>query len=119
MNIAISLLVIAWVGTLVFKRYKAQAVLFLGGITLLVIAHIAGYGTILPPKQATGNFFFDIFELIRDLFSNRAAKLGLNIMAVAGFARYMDHIGASRALVHLAIRPLRGLKSPYIVLSAC
>ena len=28
-------------------------------------------------------------------------------MAVAGFARYMDHIGASRALVTLTIKPLK------------
>lgn len=119
MNIVISLFVIALVGTMVFKRYKAQAVLFLGGLILLFLAHFLGYGEILPAKKATGNFFFDAFELIRGLFSNRAAGLGLNIMAVAGFARYMDHIGASRALVTLTIQPLRALKSPYIVLSAC
>ncbi|WP_251440098.1 C4-dicarboxylate transporter DcuC [Veillonella intestinalis] len=118
-NILISVIVILWIGTLVFKRYKAQAVLFIGGMVLLALAYLLGYGTILGAKQATGNFIFDIFELIRILFSERAAKLGLNIMAVAGFARYMDHIGASRALVTLTIQPLRKLKSPYIVLSAC
>lgn len=119
MNIAISLVVILWVGLLVFKRYKAQAVLLLGGIILLLLSHLLGYGEIIPAKQSTGNFIFDIFEQIKNLFSSRAAKLGLNIMAVGGFARYMDHIGASRALVTLTIKPLRALKSPYIVLSAC
>lgn len=119
MNIAIAVLIVLWVAFLIFKKYKAQAVLFMGGITLLLIAYLAGYGTILPAKQSTGNFFFDIFELIKNLFSNRAAKLGLNIMAVGGFARYMDHIGASRALVELTIRPLKKLRSPYLVLSLC
>lgn len=119
MNIIISVIVILWIGTLVFKRYKAQAVLFIGGMVLLALAYLMGYGTILGAKQQTGNFIFDIYELIRILFSERAAKLGLNIMAVAGFARYMDHIGASRALVTLTIKPLKKLKSPYIVLSAC
>jgi DcuC family C4-dicarboxylate transporter len=38
-------------------------------------------------------------------------------MAVGGFARYMDHIGASKALVKLTIRPLLALRSPYIVMS--
>ena len=61
----------------------------------------------LNNKRVT--LFFDIYELIRILFSERAAKLGLNIMAVAGFARYMDHIGASRALVTLTIKPLKKL----------
>lgn len=119
MNIIISIIVILWIGILVFKRYKAQAVLFIGGMVLLALAYLMGYGTILGAKQQTGNFIFDIYELIRILFSERAAKLGLNIMAVAGFARYMDHIGASRALVTLTIKPLKKLKSPYIVLSAC
>lgn len=119
MNIIISVIVILWIGTLVFKRYKAQAVLFIGGMVLLALAYLMGYGTILGAKQQTGNFIFDIYELIRILFSERAAKLGLNIMAVAGFARYMDHIGASRALVTLTIKPLKKLKSPYLVLSAC
>lgn len=119
MNICIAILVIIWVGFLVFKRYQAQAVLFMGGLTLLALAYLLGYGSIIGAKQATGNFFFDMFNLIKGLFSNRAAGLGLNIMAVGGFARYMDHIGASRALVTLAIKPLKKIKSPYIVLSAC
>ncbi len=119
MNLLVALAITIWVGILVYKRYKAQAVLLLAGFILLTVAHLGGYGQILPPKQATGSFFFDLFELVKGLFSSRAAALGLNIMAVAGFARYMDHIGASRALVHIAIKPLRLIKSPYIVLSLC
>lgn len=119
MNIILAILVILWVGTLIFKKYKAQAVLFLGGIILMILAHLLGYGQILPTKEATGTFIFDIFQFISSVFSSRAARLGLNIMAVAGFARYMDHIGASRALVNLTIKPLMLLKSPYVVLSAC
>ncbi len=119
MNLLVALVVTLWVGFLVYKRYKAQAVLLLAGFILLAVAHLGGYGQILAPKQATGSFFFDMFELVNSIFSSRAAKLGLNIMAVAGFARYMDHIGASRALVHIAIKPLRVIKSPYLVLSLC
>jgi DcuC family C4-dicarboxylate transporter len=51
-------------------------------------------------------------------FSSRAGGLGLNIMAVAGFARYMDHIGASKALVRVTIAPLLMLRSPYLVMAA-
>ena len=49
--------------------------------------------------------------------SSRAAKLGLNIMCVGAFAKYMDAIGASRALVRMTIKPLLKLKSPYLVLA--
>ncbi len=119
MNIILAILITLLVGTMVFRRYKAQSVLFLGGIILMLLAVLLGYGHILGPKESTGNFFIDIFEFIRTIFSNRVAKLGLNIMAVAGFARYMEHIGASRALVNLTIKPLTMLKSPYVVLAAC
>ena len=76
-----------------------------------------GLGTILPAKESTGLMLFDAFEFIKKTFSSRAGGLGLNIMAVGGFARYMDHIGASKALVKLTIRPLLALRSPYIVMA--
>ena len=118
MGIVISLLVTFWVGYFIIKKYKAQAVLFIAGFALMFAAVGLGLGTILPAKQSTGFFIFDAFEFIKNTLSNRAAGLGLNIMAVAGFARYMDHIGASKALVHVTIKPLLLLKSPYIVMAA-
>ena len=45
------------------------------------------------------------------------AGLGLMIMAVTGFAKYMDHIGASASLVYMAMRPLQRLNAPYVVMS--
>ena len=120
MNILLAILVTVWVAYFIVKRYKPQTILFIGGMFLMLVSVIAGYGEIFPAgKGSTGSLLFDLFEFIRTVLSSRAAKLGLNIMAVAGFARYMDHIGASRALVNLTIQPLLRLKSPYLVLSAC
>ena len=119
-NIVLAILVTVWVAYFIVKRYKPQTILFIGGMFLMLVSVIAGYGEIFPAgKGSTGSLLFDLFEFIRTVLSSRAAKLGLNIMAVAGFARYMDHIGASRALVNLTIQPLLRLKSPYLVLSAC
>lgn len=53
---------------------------------------------------------------MRDLFSTRAADLGLMIMALMGFAHYMDHIGANEAVVRVVTKPLRALRSPYVLL---
>lgn len=119
MNLIFAAIVTVWAGWLIIKRYKAQTVLFMAGGIMLAGSAIMGYGTILPEGKGTGLMGFDLFELIRTLFSNRVAALGLNIMAVGGFARYMDKIGASNALVNLTISPLLKLKSPYIVMSAC
>lgn len=117
MGIVISALVTFWVGFLIYKKYKPQPVLFLGGMILMYIAVLCGYGTILPEKASTGSWFFDAFEFMRKTMSSNAAGLGLNIMSVGAFARYMDRIGASRSLVRLTIKPLLALKSPYLVLS--
>ena len=106
-----------WAGYFIVKKYKAQAVLFIAGFILMFAAVGLGLGTILPAKQSTGLILFDAFEFIKNTLSSRAAGLGLNIMAVAGFARYMDHIGASKALVHVTIKPLLYFKSPYLVMA--
>lgn len=116
MALAISFIVAFWVAYLIYKQYKPHVVLIMGGFLLMYIAVIMGYGVILNPKTSTGTLLFDTFEFMSQTLSSRAASLGLNIMCVGAFARYMDSIGASRALVKLTIRPLLRLKSPYLVL---
>ena len=117
MALVISLIVTFWVAYLIYKRYKPHVVLVIGGFALMYIAVLMGYGTILAPKASTGTLLFDTFEFMRKTLSSRAASLGLNIMCVGAFARYMDKIGASRALVRMTIKPLLKLKSPYLVLA--
>lgn len=117
LGLLIAIVVTAWVGILVFKNYKAQAILFLGGIILMAAALLLGTGPVIGAKQSTGFAWFDIFEFMRQTFSSRAAGLGLMIMSVAGFAKYMDHIGASKVLVYLSAKPLSKLRAPYVVLA--
>lgn len=105
-------IVVAW---LIIKRMKPQAVLFAGGIFLLAVAILMGY-PVLDAKKSTGLSWFDIFKFIEDVFSNRAAGIGLMIMTVGGFAKYMDYIGASRSLVYIVSKPLSMVKSPYVLL---
>lgn len=117
LGLLIAVAITIWVGILIFKNYKPQAILFLGGIILMACALILGTDQIIASKQSTGFVWFDMFEFIKQTFSSRAASLGLMIMAVAGFAKYMDHIGASKVLVYLAAKPLAKLKAPYVVLA--
>lgn len=117
MSLVISALVTFWVGLLIYKKFKPQTVLFIGGIALMYVAVFFGYGQILGAKETTGSVIFDAFEFIRMTFSSNVGKLGLAIMAVGAFSKYMDGIGASKALVRLTIKPLLALKSPYLVMS--
>ena len=118
LGVLISIIITIWVGFLITKKYKPQPVLFMAGMILMACAVALGLGKILPVKDSTGLLLFDMFEFIKKTFSSRAAGLGLNIMAVGGFARYMDHIGASKVLVKIAIKPLERLHAPYVVLAA-
>lgn len=116
-QVLIALLVIVLVARLILKGYKAEPVLFAAGLILMIFTLVFGWGAILPKGlKTTGITFFDTFEVMRDLFSTRAADLGLMIMALMGFAHYMDHIGANKAVVRVATRPLKALRSPYILL---
>lgn len=118
LGLIIALIVSGICGYGIFKKYKSQTVLLLGGIVMIGCAIILGIGgPIVPAKISTGSAWLDIFQFISDLISKRAAELGMMIMVVTGFARYMDKIGASRVLVHICIKPLRALKSPYLVMA--
>ena len=109
-------LVVAVCGYLIFKNFKAQAVLICGGFVMMACAIAFNFGPILSPKETTGVAWFDLFKFVDILTSKRTAELGLMIMVCAGFAKYMDKIGASKAMVSVAIKPLRYLRSPYLVL---
>ncbi|MCF0157178.1 MAG: C4-dicarboxylate transporter DcuC [Veillonella sp.] len=118
MNLLLCAIVIVITGSLVIKKFKAQTVLLLGGLIMMFGAYLLGYTTeFVEAKKSTGVLFFDAFEWINITTAKDAANLGLMIMTCTGFAKYMDHIGASSRLVTTAIRPLSKMKSPYLVLS--
>ena len=113
------LLVLVTVVYGIIKDYNPQAVLALAGMAIFSVAYWLGLHPILPAEKSTGFALFDLFEVFKGIFSYRAAGLGLTIMAVAGFATYMSHIGASQALVRVAVKPVAGIQSSYLMLAIC
>lgn len=104
----------------VLKGYKAQVVLIGGGIILMIAAILMNHSMPLTEADSTGSKWLDIFQFITNTFSSQSAGLGLKIMAIAGFAVYMHHIGASEALVKLLTRPLARIKHmPYFFMAMC
>ncbi len=116
MGTIIALIVIIWVIYMIIKKYLPQAILFTAGIVLLLAAYLLGTGAILDAKQSSGSAFLDIFHTIKVLLSSRVAGLGLMIMSIAGFAKYMEYVGASKSLFAVVAAPLKLIKSPYILL---
>ncbi|MDL2272585.1 C4-dicarboxylate transporter DcuC, partial [Desulfovibrio sp. OttesenSCG-928-I05] len=115
-GVLLGVVVLFITGYLILTKAKAQAVLLTSGILLMAMGAYLGTGTILD--KSTGSVLLDIYEKIRAILSSRGGGLGLSIMAVAGYARFMDKNGASRAMVRVLSAPLQKLSSPYLVMSA-
>ncbi|VBB05204.1 c4-dicarboxylate anaerobic carrier [Lucifera butyrica] len=116
MGIFITMLVVAWVIYMIVKKYYPQAVLLTAGIILLLATYFLGTNPVLPAKESSGSALLDIFHTIEVLLSSRVAGLGLTIMSIAGFAKYMEYIGASKALFAVVASPVKRIKSPYLLL---
>lgn len=105
-------------GLLITKKYNTQAVLFGTGLLMMLIGAFSGHVDFVPKGTASsGSVFVDFFLAIKAISSGTLAKLGLIIMAVGGFSKYMGHIGAANALVSIATKPLSMIKNPYIILA--
>jgi len=122
LEIIVTLPVVALVVYGILKGWYTQAVLIVAGFILLIAGWLIGNSPIIPDGSVGGVapsafWFFDLFEKLRGLFSATAANLGMNIMAVGGFAAYMSGLGASHALVRITTAPMNRLKSPYAVIA--
>ena len=118
MNILICLIIIAITGIFLMKRYQPQPILIGMGILMMYIAYEGNWiNTILDESQSTGVLVFDAMDIVRITTSENVVSLGLMIMTCAGYAKYMEHIGAGTRLAHTFIKPLYRLNRPYIVLA--
>jgi C4-dicarboxylate transporter, DcuC family len=106
----LSLIFIVVVAKLLLNKVYPHAVLLVSGLLMMGLALALSFEMPIL-KSPTGLGAFDLFALIKESFSSINAGVGLMIMAIGGFVAYTHKIGASNALVHLAMRPLRVLKS--------
>ena len=115
-GVILTLVAIGLVSYFVIKNYYPPIILLLLGLLLLFCAYLEGVPAVAP-KASTNFFAFDFAQAFTNLLKGRLPGLGLNIMAIAGFAVYMDRIGASKALVKLCVKPLKAIRSPYVLLA--
>lgn len=113
----LSLVFIVITARLLLKKFYPHAVLLVSGLAMLVIAFLLNMDMPLLSRP-TGFSGFDLFRYVKESFSETNAGVGLMIMAIGGFVAYSDHIGASKSLVFVALKPL-GLfkKRPYLAAS--
>ncbi|ABQ13194.1 anaerobic C4-dicarboxylate transporter DcuC [Dichelobacter nodosus] len=111
--ILIGTLAIFTVGYAIIKGYNAKGVLFTVGIITLLYAFALNKS---PVKESSGFFFHDISTYIYSLFEDRGGGLGLIIMILIGFSAYMSHVGANSVVIRVLSKPLKHIKSPYVLL---
>lgn len=116
MDLIIGLIAIVLVAYYIVKGYSATGVLMVGGLVLLFISVLMGHSILPEGVKSTGSTYFDILEYVKYLLGNRGGGLGLMIMVLCGFSVYMTHLGANDVVVKLVSKPLKNIRSPYILM---
>ena len=116
MDLIIGLIAIVLVAYYIVKGYSATGVLMFGGLVLLFISVLMGHSILPEGVKSTGSTYFDILEYVKYLLGNRGGGLGLMIMVLCGFSVYMTHLGANDMVVKLVSKPLKNIRSPYILM---
>lgn len=113
----IAVLVTVVAGWALIKRYSTHMVLFFAGLVMLICVALMSDASFLPKGvKPSGFWFFDIFSTLKNIATKQVSGIGFIIMTAGGFAAYMDRIGAARALVNIAVKPLSIFRAPYAVL---
>lgn len=116
MDLIIGLIAIVLVAYYIVKGYSATGVLMFGGLVLLFISVLMGHSILPDGVKSSGSTYFDILEYVKYLLGNRGGGLGLMIMVLCGFSVYMTHLGANDVVVKLVSKPLKNIRSPYILM---
>lgn len=114
----LSLAIIASMAYFLFRSYYAQAVLLIGGLILLILSYILNGPEFVFAnigKDETNSVVFNFISLFKQITASKLSSIGLLIMSIGGFVNNMKQIGASNALVTIAVKPLKLFrKSPYL-----
>ena len=116
MDLIIGLIAIVLVAYYIVKGYSATGVLMFSGLVLLFISVLMGHSILPEGVKSTGSTYFDILAYVKYLLGNRGGGLGLMIMVLCGFSVYMTHLGANDVVVKLVSKPLKNIRSPYILM---
>ena len=114
LEVAVSLVALAFAGWAIAKNYDAKVVLFAVGFVLLFAAVLMGH-PVLSEKASSGLAWVDPFKVVKDLFVRQYSNAGLIIMTLFGFAAYMSHIGANDMVIRVLSKPLALVRSPYVL----
>lgn len=106
----LSILIVIW---LLIKKADIKLVLFGVGLILCVVAYCMGMTIIKDyaiPCLAP-------FQMIVNSFTSILPKSGLTILMLGCYTAFMSVIGANQATVYALTKPLKHIKSPYVLVA--
>lgn len=101
---------VAAVMFMLLKKMDIKITLLVVGMLLAVAAMIIGKVAVTKPAD-----FLYPFQLVVDQFKKTLPGAGLIILILGGYSGYMSFIGANEVTVHTLTKPLKGIKSVYIL----
>jgi DcuC family C4-dicarboxylate transporter len=95
---------------MLIKKMDIKMILMAAGILLTIAAMLLGKTVVAKPED-----LLIPLSAIVDQFKKTLPGAGLIILMLGGYAAYMSAIGANEVTVATLTKPLRGIKSPYIM----
>ncbi len=111
-------IVIAAVAVVIYmliKKMDIKITLFLMGIVLMYVAMACGQGISIKDFESCGIVLLDPLVAIADTFKSTIVSAGFIMLILGGYSAYMSEIGANDATVWALTRPIRNIKSPYVL----
>lgn len=110
-----ALLAVAVVVLMLIKKMDIKITLFFIGILLMFVAMGMGNEIAIKEFESTGVRLLDPLKAIADQFKSIITSSGFIILILGGYSSYMSYIKANDVTVSLLTKPIKKIKSVYIL----
>lgn len=100
---------------MLIKKMDIKITLFGVGMILMYIALAMGNSIAIKDFASTGAVLLDPLKAVMDEFKSVLPKAGFIILVLGGYSAYMSSIGANEMTVQTLTKPIKGIKSIYIL----
>ncbi len=108
---SVAILAVALVIYMLLKKADVKITLFGVGMVLMIIAILNGVEVV----EGSNNVIIDPIVSVIDAFKGQLGRAGFIILILGGYTAYMNKIGANEVTVSVLTKPLKNIKSPYVL----
>lgn len=110
-----ALIAVVIVILMLIKKMDIKITLFAMGIVLMYIAIAMGNTIAIKDFESTGLAILDPLKAVIDQFKMTLPAAGFIILILGGYSAYMTSIGANDVTVNTLTKPIKKIKSVYIL----